>query len=64
MFLFTIYDNYIVEPVVSFTTSGAIIPASKNATNISKYCNPNGSGASQGTSCAARVIRDGWKIDY
>ena len=64
MFLFTIYDNFIVEPVSFYSTSGTVLPASKGNNSINTKCNPKGSGTGQGTSCAARIIKNGWKIDY
>ena len=64
MFLFTIYDNFIVEPVGFWGTDNIVVPASKWPDYIITKCNPNGSGTGQGTSCAARIIQDGWKINY
>ena len=66
MFLFTIYDNFIVEPVGWYGTSNTLTPLSKTSNaNIAKLCNLNNTAQySNGTSCAAKIIKDGWKITY
>ena len=65
MFLFTMYDSFKVEPVTFYSTSGYVTPLSKSSgSGILSHCNPLGSGTGQGSSCAARIITDGWKMNY
>ena len=71
-FFFIIYNNFIVEPVMTgYTSKGAgAIPMSKTTSGaIDYYCNPKDTGSvspkyGSGTSCAAKIIKDGWKITY
>ena len=66
MFLFTIYGNFKVEPVGWYGTSSTLTPLSQTTkANISKLCNSNSTDTiSNGTSCAAKILLDGWKINY
>ena len=71
-FFFIIYNNFIVEPTMTgYTSKGAgQIPMSKTTSEkIDYYCNPKDTGSvspkfGSGTSCAAKIIKDGWKITY
>ena len=65
VFLFLIYDNFQVEPGVFCRSCGSTMnPMSKaaNSTDIDDNCNVTTK--SSGISCAARIIRDGWKMNY
>ena len=63
VFVFTIYDNFQVEPIV-VNGEGANFPQSK-ASSLSDYaCNKTDTLSSSGTSCAAKIMKDGWKINY
>lgn len=71
LFGFIIYDNFIVEPSVTAYYPGlgaSLLPASKvNSATIDNACNENNSYTpdyGRGSSCAAKIIKDGWKITY
>ena len=61
VFLFIMYDNFIVEPAI-IGYGSSLIPMSKSDStyNAKANCDTNKSGIS----CAARIIQDGWKINY
>ena len=64
LFSFVIYNNFKAEPAVS-TIAGMLCPMSIAPREaIKKNCNPKESWGMSGTSCAARIITNGWKIDY
>ena len=62
VFSFVIYDNFIVEPTTG-CFGGAKYPLSKNS-DANSGCNKNGTLNCYGNSCAAKIIKDGWKITY
>ena len=67
VFLFLIYDNFQVEPGVFCLGCGSKMnPMSKayNANDINTFCNPSYNNGNNGLNCAARIIRDGWKMNY
>ena len=67
VFTFVIYGNFIVEPTVTRTNGRCYIASklkSESLVLINSACNPNTSSQYYGNSCAARIIRDGWKINY
>ena len=69
LFTFIIYDNFVVEPV-SECSGTQYCPASKTSNSrIDKYCSKDVTGLDSGYrtagwSCAAKIIKDGWKITY
>ena len=68
VFRFIMYDNFIVEPEVRVSEWASVsLPMSKVPYEIiNKACNMKtryGSGSS-GTGCAAKIVKDGWKITY
>ena len=69
VFDFVIYDNFIVEPLL-IGFGGSYWPMSSqgkynwtSSGNIN-YCSRTNSSVSSGHNCAARIIEDGWKINY
>lgn len=61
-FNFLIYDNFIVEPKTG-CAGGYKFPLSVYS-NANDGCNKNGTTNCYGNSCAARIMKNGWKIDY
>lgn len=62
-FVFVLYGNFQVEPAVQNSEGsigGAMQLSSSNASNILDLCNKDNSGFN----CAAKIVKDGWKINY
>ena len=66
VFHFMIYDNFLVSPeAVNMTGGQRGIPAFKLSSNaIDNQCSKNDTSYYGGWSCAAKIIKDGWKITY
>ena len=64
VFKFIIYDEWKVEPLV-ISSDGRNWPMSKNNTSaINAGCSNKNTSVVSGSSCAARILSDGWKIKY
>ena len=61
-FVFVIYGDFIVEPKTG-CSGGAKYPLSVY-NDADAGCNKNSSTNCYGNSCAAKIIKDGWKINY
>ena len=66
-FIFLIHDNFVVSPS-SYTSFSKYCPAGTGDSNqiqkIDSLCSVNSSNSKAGISCAGKIIRDGWKINY
>lgn len=62
VFQFIIYDNFIVEPKTG-CSGGRKFPLSVYS-NTNDGCNKNSTTNCYGNSCAAKIIKDGWKMNY
>lgn len=56
-FVFVLYGNFQVEPAL-MNSEGSI--CTMNAGNINDRCNKNNTGFG----CAAKIVKDGWIINY
>ena len=63
VFQFLIYDNFIVEPNAG-CSGGTKIPLSKAPSFTGSTCSKTYTTNCYGNTCAARIIRDGWKMNY
>ena len=63
VFLFTIYDNFEVEPAVA-NSEAAIYPLSKKVNFADYSCDKTNTKVISGYGCAAKILHDGWKINY
>ena len=62
-FVFAIYDNFNLTPV-SISPRGFSCPSNTASIGeINQYCTGNNRGYGH-VSCAAKIIQDGWKINY
>lgn len=64
VFQFLIYNNFIVEPNAG-CWAGQKRPLSKmSGASIDNSCNKNVNFNCYGTPCAAKIVKDGWKMNY
>ena len=68
IFKFMIYDNFQVQPLVNgwYNRPLSQYLASGKTSDIYKYCNPEEPDGIiySGDNCAARIVYEGWKINY
>ena len=63
VFVFTIYDNFQVDPAV-VNSEGASFPQSRGFSLVESSCDKTVISVHSGYGCAAKIIKDGWKINY
>ena len=62
VFMFIMYDNFNVEPFVFGNASTANPLGKYNNSYVDTYC--DNQTKPSGLNCAAKIVRDGWKINY